>query len=473
MTEDQLARPPVVTFLGHIDHGKTSLLDKIRQTRVQAGEAAGITQHTRVHQVDWQGQKITLIDTPGHEVFKNMRARGAQVTDLAVLVIAANEGIKPQTRECLEHIQEAGIPYLIAFNKMDLPGANPEEIKNKLTQFGVVVEDRGGEVVAVPVSAETGEGLEELLEMILLVAEMTELEKPSGPFLGVVLESQLDPHRGAVVTIIVKQGQLQEGDVIVSSEKKAKVKALFNDQGERVKTASVSQPVVILGFSDPLPAGSRLSAQGCQPEAQKAIEKETGGEEGVLRLLVKADTQGTREAVLNSLPEEVAVVRSGVGDITDSDVFFASSCEADIVGFRVKAGKSVLELAKREELSVATYQIIYKLIEDLEERIGQAKRVRREKNIVGRAEIIAEFEVPAGRIAGAKVKKGIIKAGASVIIQRDGEKVAETKIASLKSGKEDVQQISRGGEFGALFEPAVDFIIGDMIIYERINEGEK
>ncbi len=472
MTEDQLARPPVVTFLGHIDHGKTSLLDKIRQTQIQAGEAGGITQHTRAYQVDWQGQKITFIDTPGHEVFRNMRARGAQVTDLAVLVIAANEGIKPQTRECLEHIQEAGIPYLIAFNKMDLPGANPEGIKNKLTQFGVVVEDRGGEVVAVPVSAKTGEGVEELLEMILLVAEMTELEKPSGPFRGVVLESEMDSHRGALITILVKQGQLQEADVVVSGEEKVKVKALFNDQGERMKTASVSQPVVVLGFSDPLPTGRRLFVPGCQPEAQKVIGKKMEEEDGVLRLLVKADTQGTREAVLNSLPEEVAVIRSGVGDITDSDVFFASSCEADIVGFRVRAGQSVLELAKREELSVATYQIIYKLIEDLEERIVQVKKARRERKIVGRAEIIAEFEVPAGRIAGAEVKGGVIEAGAPVIIQRDGKKVAETKIASLKSGKEDVQQVSRGGEFGALFEPTVDFIIGDMIIYERINEGE-
>lgn len=467
------SRPPVVALMGHIDHGKTSLLDRIRQSQLQNQEAGGITQHVSAYQAVVNGQKITFIDTPGHKAFENMRARGAKITDLVVLVIAADEGIKPQTKECLEHIKDSGVPFLIALNKIDLPGANQEEIKNKLTQFGVVTEDRGGDVVLVPVSAKTGQGVEELLEMIVLLAQMNELDfYPEKPFLGVVLESLLDTKRGVLVTVIVKQGKLAVGQEIASQEERVRVRALFDDLGQSIKEAAISQPVSILGFSHQPTAGSFVGAPALmtapnKDQDQKSDEQPGADQKGaLLNLVVKADTQGTLEALINSLPKEkIAVIKSGVGDINDSDIFLASSGEAEIVGFDVNLPRRVADLAKAEKVNVKIEKIIYQLLQYIEERLVARETIEKEKNIVGQAKIVADFTVPQGRVAGAKVVTGLIKVGAEVIVvtQAGGEK--KTKIASLQQGREKVDQVEEGQEFGALFSPAVDFKVGDMIKY--------
>jgi translation initiation factor IF-2 len=461
-----ISRPPIIAFMGHIDHGKTSLLDRIRQSHLQNKEVGGITQHISAYQVEVNGQKITFIDTPGHKVFDKMRARGAKITDLVVLVIAADEGIKPQTVESLGHIRQAKTPFLIALNKMDLPGANPEEIKNKLTQFGVVTEDRGGDVVMVPVSAKTGQGIDELLEMIILSCQMQELTAPiSAPFQGMVIESRLDSRRGNLVTIIVKEGHLSVGQEIISEVGKTKVRALFDDLGQSLKTASISQPVAILGFVDLPPVGSLVVDPQVKIKIDEASKdlKETGAD-GLLKLVVKADTQGTLEALIGSLPQEgVTVLRKGVGDINESDVFFASSTGAQIIGFNIRLSNLVAKLAETEKVNIQTEKIIYELIQSIEERLGALKKVEEEDRIKGEAEIIAEFAIPQGRVAGAKVRMGLIKSGAEVIIfdRKGNEK--KTKIVSLQKGKEKIDQADKDHEFGAIFSPVVDFHIGDVI----------
>ncbi|KUK82496.1 MAG: translation initiation factor IF-2 [Microgenomates bacterium 39_6] len=466
------SRPPVVALMGHIDHGKTSLLDRIRQSRLQNQEAGGITQHVSAYQTIIDGQKITFIDTPGHKAFENMRARGAKITDLAVLVIAADEGIKPQTKECLEHIKNSQVPFLIALNKIDLPGVNQEEIKNKLTQFGVVTEDRGGDVVLVPVSAKTGQGIDELLEMIVLLAQMNELDyHPEKPFLGVVLESLLNAQKGVLVTVIVKQGKLVVGQEIASREEKIKVRALFNDLGQPIKEAVISQPVSILGFTRQPMAGSLVGdptfimASSKSQDREKNEQLNVEQEGALLNLVVKADTQGTLEALISSLPKEkIAIIKSGVGDINDSDIFMASSGRAEVVGFDVNLPRRVVDLAKAEKVNVKVEKIIYQLLQYIEERLATLETIKKEKSVIGQAKIVADFAVPQGRVAGAKVVIGLIRKGAEVVVaQAGGEK--ETKIASLQRGREKVDQVEEGQEFGALFSPAVDFKIGDMIKY--------
>lgn len=461
------SRPPVVALMGHIDHGKTSLLDYIRKSHLQSQETGGITQHIGAYQVSVNGQKITFIDTPGHKVFGKMRECGAQVTDLVVLVIAADEGIKPQTEECLRYIKEAGVPFLVALNKIDLPNINQEEIKNKLAKYGVITEDRGGDIVIVPVSAKTGQGVDELLEMIILVAQMSELKSsPLSPFKGVVIESWLDRQRGILVTIIVKQGKVSVGQEIVSGKEKIKVRALFDDQGKSINQAVISQPVSILGFNRLLPAGSLVYDLSLGKDFTSFKEKTpvTAGQEGLIKLVVKADTQGTLEALLNSLPgEDLAVVRSGVGDISESDVFFASSSGAEIIGFNVRASRSVMDLAKSEKVTISLEKIIYYLIQSIEEKIKIRRAIEEEKQLLGEAQIIADFVVPEGRVAGAKVIAGAISKGAEVLVTRSRDWERRTRIVSLKRGKEDITQVKNGQDFGAIFSPQVDFNVGDMI----------
>ncbi|MGI6278228.1 MAG: translation initiation factor IF-2 [Patescibacteria group bacterium] len=467
------SRPPVVTLMGHIDHGKTSLLDRIRQSKLQDKEAGGITQHVGAYQIVFNDQKITFIDTPGHKVFEKMRAQGAKITDLVVLVIAADEGIKPQTKECLDHIKSAGVPFLIALNKMDLPNANQEEVKNKLTQFGIVAEDRGGDIVLVPVSAKTGEGIDELLEMIVLLSQMNELDyQPQKPFQGVVLESGLDVKRGMLVTAIVKQGKLLVGQKLVAEEEEAKVRALFDDSGQPIKEALISQPVSILGFTKPLAAGSLISDPALEVgKSDRPFLKEVSAdqeEKTLLRLVVKADTQGTLEALINSIPQKkISIIESGVGDINDSDVFFASSGGAEIIGFNVSLSRRVADLAEAEEVDVQTEEIIYELLQSIEEKLKALETIEEEKKILGQAEIIADFTVPDGRVAGAKVILGEIEKGTRVTIINQGGKKKKTKIVSLQQGSKKIDRVKKGQEFGATFSPAVDFKIGDMIKYQQ------
>ncbi|MDD3679657.1 MAG: GTP-binding protein [Candidatus Shapirobacteria bacterium] len=465
-------RPPVVALMGHIDHGKTSLLDRICQSHLQSKEIGGITQHIGAYQITLNGdQKITFVDTPGHKAFEKMRARGALVTDLVVLVIAADEGIKPQTKECLEHIRAAQVPFLIALNKIDLPGVNQEEIKNKLTQFGVVTEDRGGDVVLVPVSAKTGQGIDELLEMIVLLAQMSDLSFLSkAPFVGVVIESCLDCQKGNLVTVIVKQGQLSVGQEIFFGNDKVKVKALFNDLGHRVKEAFISQPVSILGFVNPPPVGSLVGDSQLDTDLvdSKKDRPVDVSEKSLLKLVVKADTQGTLEALINSLPkEDLAIVRTGVGDINDSDVFFASSTGAEIIGFNVRLSRLVADLAKEEQVAVQTEEIIYQLLQSIEEKVTALKVSEENKKILGEAEIIADFKVPDGRVAGARVITGLIKNQTEVFIVRPGKADKKTKIISLRQGHKKIEQAEKDQEFGVIFSPNIDFKIGDMIKYRQ------
>lgn len=471
-TQDPI-RPPVVALMGHIDHGKTSLLDRIRQSHLQKGEAGGITQHISAYQVVIGKQKITFVDTPGHKVFEKMRGRGAMATDLVVLVIAADEGIKPQTQECLDHIKKAGVPFLIALNKIDLPNANEEEIKNKLTQFGVVTEDRGGETVLVSVSAKTGQGIDELLEMIILLAQMEELAfLPEAPFKGVVVESYVDRQKGTLVNVIVRQGKLLVGQEIASEGEKVKVKAIFDDLGRSIKEALISQPVAILGFTSQPSAGSIVydsSLEVKQPHSKDQEDKKTNEQrKALMKLIVKADTQGTLEALLNSLPkEDLVIIETGVGQINESDVFLASLSQAEIIGFNVQPSSSAIKLAKIEGIFIKTELIIYQLLQHIEERIKALKNIEEEKSIFGEAEIVANFSLPEGRIAGAKVLSGEIKDQTEVFIVKQDKTEKKTKIVSLQRGKEKVSRVEKGREFGAMFFPAVDFSIGDVIKYRQ------
>ncbi len=467
-------RPPVVTFLGHFDHGKTSLLDKIRQTNISQKEVGGITQKIGAYQIEYQGEKITFVDTPGHEVFAKMRSRGAQVTDLAVLVIAANEGMMPQTEESLAHIKEAGVPFLIALNKMDLPGADPEKVKNQLTALGVLVEDRGGEVVTVPVSAKTGEGIKDLLEMILLLAKMNDLKAPvNAPFSGVVIESGINPRRGVEVSLLVQEGELGKDDEVWAANQRARVKAIFDDQGRSILKAQVSQPVLVLGFSSVVPVGEKvLSAEvGAELEEKLSLQKdkfavkETAGKPAVI---FKADTLGVLEAIL-SLPvvSELAILGSGVGEINESDALLASSFGGKIFGFNVSCGKGIEDLAETEGVKIGRFNLIYELNEALEEEVKNFSSQKEEANILGEAVILAKFKVGGETVAGGKVLRGEIVKGGEVELWRGKEKIGEAKITSLREGKKDIEKAKAKEEFGAVFSPHLDFTVNDVVRYKK------
>ncbi|MBP8591447.1 GTP-binding protein [Candidatus Shapirobacteria bacterium] len=467
-------RPPVVTFLGHIDHGKTSLLDKIRQTNISQKEVGGITQKIGAYQIEYQGEKITFVDTPGHEVFAKMRSRGAQVTDLAVLVIAANEGVMPQTEESLQHIKEAGVPFLVALNKMDLPGADPEKVKNQLTALGVLVEDRGGEVVTVPVSAKTGEGIKDLLEMILLLAKMNDLKAPVNvPFSGVVIESGINPRRGTEVSLLVQEGELRKDEEVWAANQRARVKAIFDDRGRPILKAQVSQPVLVLGFSSVVPVGEKvLSAERVAKleeklsfQKDKFAVKETGGKPAVI---FKADTLGVLEAIL-SLPivSKLAILSSGVGEINESDILLASSFGGKIFGFNVSCGKGIEDLAETEGVKIERFNLIYELNEALEEEVKNFSSQIEEANILGEAVILAKFNVGGEIVAGGKVLRGEIVKGGEIELWRGKEKIGEAKITSFREGKKDIEKAKIKEEFGAVFSPHLDFAVNDVIRYKK------
>lgn len=469
-------RPPVVTVMGHIDHGKTSLLDKIRQSQLTNQEHGGITQHIGAYQIEHQGKKITFIDTPGHVAFSQMRARGAQVTDLVVLVIAADDGVMPQTKESLEHIRAAKVPFLIAINKMDLAAANPKKIKEQLKKEGVLVEGYGGETVCVEVSAKTGKGVNDLLEMILLLAEMETLKAdPDGPFTGVIIESSLDRQRGPLATILVKNGRLRVGDEIQSGKLGAKVRAMFDENGQRIKVAGPSQPVEILGFKVVPRVGSvvKNNQRKLLPVVEQSTtkfeltpeEKEAG-----LKIILKSDTQGTLEAVLGSLPDEAVVVAKSVGDVNESDVFLAATTESEIIGFNVKVSPQIKKLSQNEKVKITTFEVIYELLEALEAAL---KPEEKEEEILGEAEIIAEFQIDQERVAGCRVKKGKISQDDQLRLKRGEKVIGITKIKSMKHKKEAITEARTGKEFGVLFNPPLDFKIGDVIIAYRVKNGAK
>lgn len=466
--ENVFLRPPVVAVVGHIDHGKTSLLDKIRETHVAAREAGGITQHIGASQIEFKTKekttrKITFIDTPGHAAFAKMRARGVETTDLVILVVAADAGVQEQTKESIKFIQTAGVPFLVALNKIDLPAADPNKIKGELTEVGVISEDYGGQTVVIPVSAKTGQGIEELLEMICLIADLKGIKSSlTEEMEGVVIEATLDSQRGPVATILVKNGVLKTGEEIFAEMARAKIKMMKTWMGKVVNEAVPGDPIEILGFESVPEVGAKVGRKiGIAKEISTPEREE---EEAILKMVVKADVQGTMEAVLNSLPKGVKVIDSGIGPIIDQDLFLAQTTGAEVFGFNVKTLPSALKLSEQSKIPIFTTKIIYELLEELERRLFLKRDPFVGKEIAGKAEIIAEFKIKGKRIAGAKVTEGKITKGSKAYLSRIGNVIGETNLSSLRHLQEEIETAKVDEEFGIVFSPDIDFLVGDAII---------
>ncbi|HEY7195839.1 MAG TPA: translation initiation factor IF-2 [Gaiellaceae bacterium] len=496
--DDLAPRPPVVTIMGHVDHGKTTLLDAIRSSAVVETEAGGITQHIGAYQVDSNGRRITFLDTPGHEAFTALRARGAKVTDIAVLVVAADDGVMPQTVESINHARAAEVPIVVAVNKIDRDDANPQRVRQELVQHELQAEDWGGTTQFTDVSAKTGQGLDELLEKILLVAD-AELEltaNPKAEASGPMIESRLDVGRGPVATMLVQRGTLRVGDAIVAGDAWGKVRALHDYRGTRIKEAGPGTPVEILGFDKPPAAGEqarvvendrqarhlaglrgqRVRAEQLARSAKKGIALEDlftqmeAGAVSELNLVVKADVQGSVEAVVGELgkiqhPEvRVNVIHTGVGGITENDVMLASASDAIVVGFNVRPNAEARALAEREGVELRTYRVIYQLTEEIEQALVGMLRPEQVEETLGEAEVRALFRASrVGVIAGSYVTNGVIRRGANVRVVREGAVVYETTIASLKRFKDDVREVQAGFECGILLDGFNDVKEGDVL----------
>lgn len=493
--EDLIHRPPVVTVMGHVDHGKTSLLDAIRKARVAHGEAGGITQHIGAYRVALPKGDITFLDTPGHEAFTSMRARGASVTDIVILVVAADEGIMPQTVEAIHHAKAAGVPIIVAVNKMDKPEANPERIKRQLSEHELLAEDWGGQTIFAPVSAKAGDGIEQLLEMILLQSEVLELKaNPNKPAKGVVVESRLDKGRGPVATVLIQEGTLKVGDSIVAGMSFGRVRAMLNDQGKNIETAGPSDPIEILGLSAVPNAGDVIQAVGEEGAAKLVAEhredKEraskminTGkmkledlfaqiqkGEVHELKIILKGDVQGSVEAIrdsLNKLSTEkvsVNIIHSGVGGVRESDVMLASASNAVIVAFNVRPDIKAMNLAEDEKVDLKAYDIIYNVIDDVRKAMeGMLKPTEKEKYL-GRAEVRNVFNITkVGAVAGCYVVDGLLQRNAKVRLLRDNVIIYNGKLASLKRFKDDAKEVQQGYECGLGLENFNDIKVGDVV----------
>lgn len=489
-------RPCVVTVMGHVDHGKTSLLDAIRQTNVTATEAGGITQHIGAYQVEHNGKKITFLDTPGHEAFTAMRARGAKVTDIAVLVVAADDGVMPQTVEAINHAKAAGVPIIVAINKIDKPNANPEKVKQQLTEYGLVAEEWGGDTVMVPVSAKTRQGLEDLLEMILLVAEMLELKaNPNRPARGTVIEARLDKGRGPVATVLVQNGTLEVGDNLVAGTTWARVRAMLDHKGRRVKKAPPSMPVEVLGFAEVPQAGDQFFVVPDEKTARQIAEKRASkkreeefraaaprvslddlfrqiqeGQVKELRIIIKADVQGSAEALKQALERlstsevKVSIIHQGVGAITETDIMLASASNAIIIGFNVRPDVNARRVAEREKVDIRLYRVIYDAIDDVKKALSGLLEPEYREVFLGRAEVRKIFKISkVGTVAGCYVTEGKITRDASVRLIRDGTVVYEGKLASLKRFKDDVREVAQGYECGLSLEKHNEIQEGDVI----------
>jgi translation initiation factor IF-2 len=503
---DQRPRPPVVTVMGHVDHGKTLLLDRIRSTDVVAGEAGGITQHIGAYQVTWQGHPITFIDTPGHAAFTAMRARGAQVTDIVILVVAADDGVMPQTIEAIDHANAADVPIIVAVNKMDRPDADSARVLQQLSERGLTPEAWGGDTIVVEVSALQGTGIQELLEQITIVAEVEELTaRIEGEARGVVLEAELETGRGPVATVIVQQGTLRVGDPVVAGAAWGKAKALVDDLGDQIKEALPSTPVQILGFSEPPNAGDemrgakdlarartlgearaqRFRLSGHKPVAaastgarlEDLFEQIQRGETATLNIVLKADVQGSLEAVTESLKRleredvKLSFVLRGIGGITENDVQLAAASSATIIGFNVRPDRRSRELAESSNVEVRTYEIIYKLLEDLEAAMLGLLSPVYEEVVTGEAEVREIFRVPRiGAIAGCYVREGKITRGSKVRFLRDGTVIWKGAITSLRRFKDDAREVAAGFECGIGLSDFQDLKDGDII--ETYEERE-
>ena len=492
--EDTEERCPVVCVMGHVDHGKTSILDRIRNAHVTAGEAGGITQHIGAYQVRYEGKDITFLDTPGHEAFTAMRARGANITDIAILVVAADDGIMPQTVESINHAKAAGITVIVAINKMDKEGANPDRIKEELTKYGMVCEEWGGDVICVPVSAKTGEGIDDLLENILLVAETSELKaNPDRRAKGTVVEARLDKGRGPIATLLVQNGTLHVGDVIIAGTAVGRVRVMTNDKGQAVESAGPSVPVEITGLAEVPEAGDTFNAVEDERLARELVEQRKHeakqakfneyqkvtldnlfsqieqGEMKELSLIVKADVQGSVEAVTQSLEKlsneevRVRVIHGGVGGIKESDVMLASASNAIIIGFNVRPDQTAEEIAARDKVDIRTYRVIYDAIEEIETAMKGMLAPKFREVVMGRIEVRQVYKISnVGAVAGAYVLNGKVTRQCEIRVVRDGIVIAEDKMSSLKRFKDDVKEVGESYECGITLEKFRDFKEGDI-----------
>ncbi|HHY20213.1 MAG TPA: translation initiation factor IF-2 [Firmicutes bacterium] len=498
---ERLPRAPVVTIMGHVDHGKTTLLDRIRNAEVAKSEAGGITQHIGAYQVEINDKKITFLDTPGHEAFTSMRARGAQVTDIAVLVVAANDGVMPQTIEAINHAKAAEVPIIIAINKMDASGANPDHVKQQLAEQGLIPEDWGGDTICVPVSALRGEGIEDLLDMILLVSEMQELKAPvECKAVGTIIEAKLDRSRGPVATVLIQQGTLKVSDSVVAGGVYGRIRAMVNDRGQNIKEAGPSMPVEVLGLNDVPQAGDLFQVATDDKEAREiatkrlAKEKEKmqkttkvslddlfaqikSAEIKELKLLIKADVQGSAEAVKQSLEKvstsevKVVAIHTGVGAINESDVMLASASNAIIIGFNVRPDPIAKKQAERESVDIRLYRVIYDAVDDIEKALKGMLDPKYKEEVIGHAEVREVFKVPKiGNVGGCYVTDGKIHRSAKARVLRDNIVIYEGDLGSLKRFKDDVREVAAGFECGIGFEKFNDIKEGDIIeAYQMIQ----
>ena len=501
---DLITRAPVVSVMGHVDHGKTSILDRIRDSHVTRGEAGGITQHIGAYCVNLDSGAITFLDTPGHEAFTEMRMRGAQSTDIAILVVAADDGVMPQTVEAINHAKAANIPIVVAVNKCDKEEADPNRVKQELMEYGLVSEDWGGDTITVNVSAKTGQGIDELLEMVLLVAEMKELKaNPNRNAVGLIIEAQLDKARGPVATVLVQKGTLHEGDYVLTGSSSGRIRAMFDSKGKQIKEAGPSIPVQILGLSDVAEAGDKLFAvedekiarsYAAKASEQKREERlmakgasleELSGEatEGKLKdlnIIVKTDVKGTVDAVSQSLIKlsndevKVTVVAGAVGGITESDVLLAQASNAIIIGFNVRPTQGAMERAKDNNIEIRTYSVIYEAIEDVEKAIKGMLDPEFSEEILGRAEVRDTFKVPSvGTIAGVMVTNGTIPRRAKIRLLRDNVVIFDGDISSMKRFKDDAKELASGYEGGIGLNRFNDIKVGDEMEAYEIVEKER
>lgn len=496
--EDQgklVNRAPVVTILGHVDHGKTSLLDVIRQTNVAAGEAGGITQHIGAYQVEMKGRAITFLDTPGHAAFTAMRARGAQGADVVILVVAADDGVMPQTKEAIAHAKAARVPIIVALNKMDKANANPDRVKQQLAEQDLVPDDWGGNTMVIPVSAKQKQGIDDLLEAILLVADNTDIRaNPAGRTIGTVIEAELDKTKGVIATLLVQNGTLRTGDIVVAGAAYGRLRALFDFRGKPVKKAGPSTPVSVMGLNDVPSAGELFRVVNSEKEARDIVhqrldaqkqKKQTGkkasledlfaayqtGEAKELNLIVKADVQGSLEPIMSEVEKlgkgeiGVNVLYAETGNIGENDVMLASASKAIIIGFSVQADVAARRLAEAEGVSIRLYDIIYRMTEDIEKALkGMLEPVMTEK-VIGRADVLAVFPISkVGKIAGCRVREGELRRNARVRLLRSGDILFEGEISSLKHEKEDVREIRTGFECGVGLRNFHNIEVGDELV---------
>ncbi len=495
-SEDQLVpRSPVVVVMGHVDHGKTSLLDAIRKTNVAAGEAGGITQHIGAYRVKLGDRDITFIDTPGHAAFTEMRARGAQITDVVILIVAADDGIMPQTVEAINHAKAANVPIVVAVNKIDRPNAQPDRVLQQLTEYGLVPEEWGGDTIVCKISALKGEGIDNLLEMVLLTADMLELKaNPDRPASGTVIEARLDRGRGPVATVLVQNGTLHTGDTIIAGKSVGHVRVMTSDRGERIKDAPPSVPVEIIGLGDVPEAGDEFFAVADERMARELVEQRIAedkeaqakavqrvsldslfsyikeGEMKELNLIVKADVRGTSEAVSASLEKltndevRVRVIHAAVGAINESDVMLASASNAIIIGFNVRPSAEVVDSAKRQSVDIRLYRVIYDCLEEMEAAMKGMLAPKFQENVLGHVEVRQTFKVSGvGTIAGCYVTNGKIVRSCKVRLVRDGVVIHEGELASLKRFKDDAREVAAGYECGCSIEKYNDIKVGDII----------